>query len=71
MSHRAHWNAELECASKQAIARLHNEKLAQQLAYVAVNSAFYQRKFAVAKLDVARIRETQALAELPFTESWV
>ena len=62
------WNADIECASAADLQRLHDDKLVRQLAYVATHSAFYQRKFAAAGVDVERITSTAMLADLPFTE---
>ncbi len=68
MKHPQHWNAAAECASTADTARLHDEKLRQQLAYVAVHSKFYQRKFAQAGIDVSQVRDTAGLVALPFTD---
>ena len=68
MNQRPYWNAAAECASASDTARLHDEKLRGQLAYVAAHSVFYQRKFASAGVDITQVRDTAGLPALPFTE---
>lgn len=66
--HKPHWNPTAECATAAATARLHDERLRRQLAYVAAHSGFYREKFASAGVDTTRVRSTADLAGLPFTE---
>ncbi|KHL01361.1 phenylacetate--CoA ligase family protein [Sinomonas humi] len=62
-----YWS-DIEAIPREDAERIQNERLVEQLAYVAEHSAFYRGKFAERKVDVARIRTVQELAELPFTE---
>ncbi|MEQ8659576.1 MAG: phenylacetate--CoA ligase family protein, partial [Gammaproteobacteria bacterium] len=62
------FNSAAECAGAADTARLHDERLRAQLAYVQAHSVFYQEKFAAAGVDAARVRATADLPLLPFTE---
>jgi phenylacetate-CoA ligase len=48
--------------------RLQDERLREQLAYVARRSEFYRTKFAEHGVDAASVRSVQGLEGLPFTE---
>jgi phenylacetate-CoA ligase len=60
--------ADIEGAPWSDVLRLKQEKLRAQLAYVAARSVFYQKKFAAAGVDPARIERLEDLDTLPFTE---
>jgi len=62
------WNEAAECADAATTRALHEEKLRQQLDYVGANSAFYQRKFADAGIDLSAVKTIDDLHGLPFTE---
>lgn len=65
---RPFWNAAHECANAAEVVRLHEQRLQQQLAYVAAHSGFYRRKFTEAGVDPTWIRSLAELDILPFTE---
>ncbi|MEV6257928.1 phenylacetate--CoA ligase family protein [Nocardia sp. NPDC051911] len=62
-----HWSA-VESLPAEDARRVQDERLREQLAYLAGNSAFYQAKFAEQGVDVSRVATTADLAGLPFTE---
>ncbi|MDI2030614.1 AMP-binding protein [Saccharopolyspora sp. TS4A08] len=64
----AQYWSEVETFSPAQARAIQDERLREQLAYLAANSAFYQDKFAEHKVDAAKIRTVDDLAELPFTE---
>lgn len=64
----AQYWSEVEIFSPAQARAIQDERLREQLAYLAANSAFYQDKFAEHKVDAAKIRTVDDLAELPFTE---
>ncbi|WP_409180763.1 phenylacetate--CoA ligase family protein [Amycolatopsis sp. VS8301801F10] len=59
------WSA-IESASASEARAVQQDRLREQLAYVAARSAFYQEKFA--GIDLAKVRTVEDLAGLPFTE---
>ncbi|WP_409464934.1 phenylacetate--CoA ligase family protein [Amycolatopsis sp. GA6-003] len=59
------WSA-IESASASEARAVQEDRLREQLAYVAARSAFYQEKFA--GIDLAKVRTVEDLAGLPFTE---
>ncbi|MEV4152931.1 AMP-binding protein [Nocardia salmonicida] len=62
-----YWSA-VETLSATQSRRVQDERLREQLAYLAANSAFYQAKFAEHGVDVGKIETVADLADLPFTE---
>jgi phenylacetate-CoA ligase len=59
---------DIEGTAWEAVRRVKLEKLKAQLRYVAEHSVFYQRKFAAAGAQPARISRLEDVATLPFTE---
>ncbi|ONF73865.1 phenylacetate--CoA ligase family protein [Amycolatopsis keratiniphila] len=59
-----HWSA-VETLSPAAARAVQDERLREQVAYLAAHSAFYQAKLGA---DLAKIRTVEDLAGLPFTE---
>ncbi|MFE5501986.1 phenylacetate--CoA ligase family protein [Amycolatopsis japonica] len=59
-----HWSA-VETLSPAAARAVQDERLREQVAYLATHSAFYQAKLGA---DLAKIRTVEDLAGLPFTE---
>ncbi|MER6669009.1 phenylacetate--CoA ligase family protein [Amycolatopsis japonica] len=59
-----HWSA-VETLSPTAARAVQDERLREQVAYLAAHSAFYQAKLGA---DLAKIRTVEDLAGLPFTE---
>ena len=59
---------DIEGAPAAEVHRIQREKLIAQLRYVSTSSVFYQRKFAAAGVDPARITRLEDLAMLPFTD---
>ncbi|GAB3681471.1 phenylacetate--CoA ligase family protein [Saccharopolyspora tripterygii] len=64
----AQYWSEVETFSPAQARAIQDERLREQLAYLAANSAFYQDKFTEHKVEAAKIRTVDDLAELPFTE---
>ncbi|SFW88649.1 phenylacetate--CoA ligase family protein [Amycolatopsis australiensis] len=62
-----HWSA-IESAPPEQARAVQDERLREQVAYLAERSAFYRRKFAEAGVDPAKVRTVEDLAEFPFTE---
>ncbi|MEV0064188.1 AMP-binding protein [Nocardia sp. NPDC050718] len=62
-----YWSA-VETLSATESRRVQDERLRDQLGYLAAHSAFYQAKFAEHGVDVDKVRTVADLAELPFTE---
>ncbi|WP_033293995.1 phenylacetate--CoA ligase family protein [Amycolatopsis jejuensis] len=63
----SHWS-EIETLPAADTRRIQDERLREQLAYLAAHSAFYQAKFAEHGVDPAAVRGVDDLAGLPFTE---
>ncbi|MET9262111.1 AMP-binding protein [Amycolatopsis sp. NPDC004079] len=59
------WSA-IESAPASEARAVQEDRLREQLAYVAARSVFYQEKFA--GIDLAKVRTVEDLASLPFTE---
>ncbi|KZB83164.1 phenylacetate--CoA ligase family protein [Amycolatopsis regifaucium] len=59
-----HWSA-VETLSPAVAREVQNERLREQIAYLATHSAFYQAKIGA---DLTKIRTVDDLAGLPFTE---
>jgi phenylacetate-CoA ligase len=59
---------DIEGAPWEEVRRIKQERLLAQLRYVQAHSAFYQRKYAAAGVDVSRIRRLEDVELLPFTE---
>jgi phenylacetate-CoA ligase len=57
----------IETASLDEIKTFQEQKLAELLAYVNANSAFYQRLFASNKIDISQIKTLEDLQLLPVT----
>lgn len=64
---RPDFHPEIEKASHVEIARFQNEKLREQIAYIAAHSPFYGRMFSHLQLDWKDIRTVEDLAQLPVT----
>lgn len=62
-----HWSAVESLPADQA-RRVQDERLREQLAYLAAHSAFYRAKFAEHGVDVDKVTTVADLAGLPFTE---
>jgi phenylacetate-CoA ligase len=63
----AHWSEAETLAPAQA-RRLQNQRLSEQMEYLARRSTFYQAKFAEHGVDPASVRTVDDLDGLPFTE---
>ncbi|MBC3191709.1 phenylacetate--CoA ligase family protein [Pseudonocardia sp. C8] len=61
----AHWN-EIEAAAPADARRVQDERLREQVAYLAEHSAFYRGKIGAEALSA--VRDVDDLASLPFTE---
>lgn len=61
------WNRAMESLSPAELARLERDLLADQIEYVVANSEMYQDKFRRAGLGKVRLKDVQALSDLPFT----
>jgi phenylacetate-CoA ligase len=64
----AHYWSAVEAISPKDARAVQNERLQEQLAYLAAHSAFYRTKFAEHGVDVTKVRTVEDLADLPFTE---
>ncbi|MEU6561560.1 phenylacetate--CoA ligase family protein [Nocardia nova] len=62
------WWSEIEGASPADAAAVQNERLREQMEYLAARSDFYRAKFAEHGVDPAKVRTVADLAGLPFTE---
>jgi phenylacetate-CoA ligase len=62
-----HWSAVETLAPAEARA-VQDERLREQIAYLAAHSAFYRAKFAEYGVDPSRVRTVDDLVGLPFTE---
>src|ERR1700689_5402688 len=60
--------SEVESLSARDARRLQDERLREQLAYLAARSEFYRAKFAEHGIDPGTVRSVDDLAGLPFTE---
>ena len=65
---RFYWNEDMETMQPAALRQLENEYLRTQLDYVWQCSAFYQARFAEARVNRTDIRDVADLPLLPFTE---
>lgn len=63
----AYWSP-VEVLPPAAARRLQDERLVEQMAHLAANSAFYRRKFDEHGVDPTAVRTVADLADLPFTE---
>lgn len=59
---------DIEFESTEAIKLYQEERLREQLAYLAAHSPYYKRIFKMANIDVASIRTIEDLQKIPFTE---
>ena len=62
-----HWAPQFECATRERIRDIQEEKLAAMLPYLYEHSAFYRAKFKAAKLKPADIRTVADLPKFPIT----
>src|SRR5260221_6772840 len=62
-----HWAPQFECASRERIREIQEDKLAAMLPYLYEHSPFYRAKFKAAKLKPADIRTLADLPKLPVT----
>ncbi|MGW4563786.1 phenylacetate--CoA ligase family protein [Streptomyces sp. NPDC004561] len=62
-----YWSS-IETISTAEARAVQNERLREQLAHLAANSAFYREKFSQHNVDVTKVRTVEDLAGLPFTE---
>ncbi|GHB73601.1 phenylacetate--CoA ligase [Streptomyces viridiviolaceus] len=62
-----YWSPVETISSAEARA-VQDERLREQIAHLAANSAFYREKFSKHNVDVTKIRTVDDLAGLPFTE---
>ncbi|MDA3624090.1 AMP-binding protein [Saccharopolyspora sp. WRP15-2] len=62
-----YWSA-VETLSPAEARAVQDERLREQLDYLAAHSEFYRAKFAEHGVDVAKVRTVEDLADLPFTE---
>jgi phenylacetate-CoA ligase len=68
MADRPYWNAEIETMAAADVRTMQAEKLRSHLSELVGRSPFYERKFAAAGFDPAKIDSLEALAAAPFTE---
>ena len=59
---------DIEFESAEAIKLYQEERLREQLAYLAAHSTYYKRIFNEANIDIASIRTIEDLQKIPFTE---
>ena len=59
---------DIEFESAEAIKRYQEERLREQLAYLAAHSTYYKRIFNEANIDIASIRTIEDLQKIPFTK---
>ena len=62
-----YWSPELECAPRERITDIQNEKLAAMVPYLYEHSAFYRAKFKAAKLKPADLKTLVDLPKFPVT----
>jgi phenylacetate-CoA ligase len=65
---RTFWNEELETLSPEAMRRLEDERLREQIAYDAATSGFYRSKLDAGGVRPDDIRTVEDLARIPFME---
>jgi len=58
---------EIEYQPREVIKRFQEEKLRENLQYLAANSPFYKRMFAANGIDIAQIKTLEDLQRIPFT----
>ena len=58
---------EIEYQPREVIKRFQEEKLREDLQYLAANSPFYKRMFATNGIDIAQINTLEDLQQIPFT----
>ncbi|MBR5028452.1 MAG: AMP-binding protein [Bacteroidales bacterium] len=58
---------EIEYQPREVIKRFQEEKLRENLQYLAANSPFYKRMFATNGIDIAQIKTLEDLQRIPFT----
>ncbi|MBR4804671.1 MAG: AMP-binding protein [Bacteroidales bacterium] len=58
---------EIEYQPREVIKRFQEEKLREDLQYLAANSPFYKRMFATNGIDIAQIKTLEDLQRIPFT----
>lgn len=59
---------EIEYQPREVIKRFQEEKLREDLQYLAANSPFYKRMFATNGIDIAQIKTLEDLQRIPFTD---
>lgn len=59
---------DIEYQSAEAIKAFQEEKLHGALAYLATNSPYYKRMFALSGVDISKINHIEDLVNVPFTE---
>ncbi|MFJ4031355.1 phenylacetate--CoA ligase family protein [Streptomyces griseoluteus] len=64
-----YWSS-IEAISTREARAVQDERLREQIAHLAANSAFYREKFSQHHVDVTRVRTVEDLAGLPFTEKY-
>ncbi|MET8811646.1 AMP-binding protein [Streptomyces sp. NPDC004549] len=62
-----YWSS-IEAISTKEARAVQDERLREQIAHLAANSAFYREKFSQHNVDVTKVRTVGDLAGLPFTE---
>ena len=62
-----YWSPEAECASRERITDIQNEKLAAMVPYLYEHSAFYRAKFKTSKLKPADLKTIADLLKFPVT----
>jgi phenylacetate-CoA ligase len=62
-----HWAPQFECASRERIREIQEEKLAVMIPYLYEHSPFYRAKFKASKLKPADIRTLTDLPKIPVT----
>ncbi|MGD1222397.1 phenylacetate--CoA ligase family protein [Streptomyces krungchingensis] len=62
-----YWNS-IETISAAEARAVQDERVREQIAHLAANSAFYREKFSQHHVDVTKVRTVEDLAGLPFTE---
>ncbi|RMI28825.1 phenylacetate--CoA ligase family protein [Nocardia stercoris] len=62
------WWSEIEGAAPAEAERIQDDRLREQIRYLATRSGFYRTKFAEHGVDPEAVRTTADLAALPFTE---
>lgn len=59
--------SEIQFKSPREIKFFQEQRLAEELAYLSIRSAFYRRMFEEHRIDIAKIRTLEDLAQLPVT----